>query len=99
MLTVNATLVAQKQNEEMRALTAASYAQGTEVKKISACAAILFALSLKGTIYGMNFARMPGLDSPQGFALAMALMLATCAGLYLVFKRRDWLLPAHRLRA
>jgi len=47
----------------------------------------------------MNFARMPGLDSPQGFALAMALMLATCAGLYLVFKRRDWLLPAHRLRA
>ena len=91
MLTVNATLVAQKQNEEMRALTAASHAQGIEVKKISAWAAILFAPTLIGTIYGMNFARMPGLDSPHGFALAMVLMVSTCLGLYLVFKRRDWL--------
>jgi magnesium transporter len=91
MLTVNATLVAQKQNEEMRALTAASHAQGTEVKKISAWAAILFAPTLIGTVYGMNFARMPGLDSRYGFALSMGLMLATCGGLYLVFKRRDWL--------
>lgn len=75
----------------MRALTAASHAQGTEVKKISAWAAILFAPTLIGTVYGMNFARMPGLDSPYGFLLSMALMLATCGGLYLVFTRRDWL--------
>jgi magnesium transporter len=91
MLTVNATLVAQKQNEEMRALTEASHAQGIEVKKISAWAAILFAPTLIGTAYGMNFASMPGLDSPHGFTLAMALMIATCVGLYVVFKRRDWL--------
>jgi magnesium transporter len=91
MLTVNATLVAQKQNEEMRALTEASHAQGIEVKKISAWAAILFAPTLIGTAYGMNFASMPGLDSPHGFTMAMALMVATCLGLYVVFKRRDWL--------
>lgn len=91
MLTVNATLVAQKQNEEMRALTEASHAQGTEVKRISSCAAILFAPTLIGTAYGMNFVSMPGLDSPNGFAVAMALMVATCLGLYVVFKRRDWL--------
>ena len=91
MLTVNATLVAQKQNEEMRALTEASHAQGIEVKKISAWAAILFAPTLIGTAYGMNFASMPGLDSPNGFTMAMALMVATCLGLYVVFKRRDWL--------
>jgi magnesium transporter len=91
MLTVNATLVAQKQNEEMRALTAASHAQGIEVKKISAWAAILFAPTLIGTAYGMNFASMPLLDSPSGFAFAMALMVVTCLGLYVVFKRRDWL--------
>lgn len=81
MLTVNATLVAQQQNEEMRALTAASHAQGIEVKKISAWAAILFAPTLIGTVYGMSFARMPGLDSPHGFALSMTLMLGTRLGL------------------
>jgi magnesium transporter len=91
MLTVNATLVAQKQNEEMRALTEASHAQGIEVKRISAWAAILFAPTLIGTAYGMNFASMPGLDSPHGFTVAMALMLATCVALYVVFKQRDWL--------
>jgi magnesium transporter len=91
MLTVNATLVAQKQNEEMRALTEASHAQGIEVKRISAWAAILFAPTLIGTAYGMNFASMPGLDSPNGFAMAVALMVATCVVLYIVFKRRDWL--------
>ena len=91
MLTVNATLVAQKQNEEMRALTEASHAQGIEVKKISAWAAILFAPTLIGTAYGMNFASMPGLDSAHGFTMAMALMVATCVVLFVVFKRRDWL--------
>jgi Mg2+ and Co2+ transporter CorA len=34
---------------------------------------------------------MPGLDSPNGFAMAVALMVATCVVLYIVFKRRDWL--------
>ena len=51
MLTVNATLVAQRQNEEMRALTEASNAQNIEVKKISAWAAILFAPTLVGTVF------------------------------------------------
>src|SRR4029453_2216907 len=49
MLTVNATLVAQQQNEEMRSLSAASNLQNEEVKKISAWAAILFAPTLIGT--------------------------------------------------
>ena len=60
-LTVNATLVGQQQNEEMRSLTEASLAQNEEVKKISAWAAILFAPTLVGTIYGMNFEHMPEL--------------------------------------
>ncbi len=55
ILTVNATLVAQRQNEEMKTLSEASIAQGEEVKKISAWAAILFAPSLIGGVYGMNF--------------------------------------------
>lgn len=91
MLTVNATLVAQRQNDEMRRLTETSNAQNEEVKKISAWAAILFAPTLIGTIYGMNFTHMPELDWRFGYPVAVALMALTCGTLYLVFKRRNWL--------
>ena len=84
ILTVNATLVTQAQNEEMKA-------QNEEVKKISAWAAILFAPTLIGTIYGMNFRRMPELHWYYGYPFALALMAAVCATLYLAFKRRGWL--------
>src|SRR5215208_6627497 len=56
ILTVNATLVSQAQNEEIKNLTEASYDQNEEIKKVSAWAAILFAPTLIGTVYGMNFA-------------------------------------------
>lgn len=91
MLTVNATLVAQQQNEEMKLLTRASHAQNEEVKKISAWAAILFAPTLIGTIYGMNFEAMPELGWGLGYPFALLLMAGVCATLYVVFKRRDWL--------
>ena len=55
VLAVNATLVAQQQNEEMRAPTETSLSQNEEVKKISALAAILFAPTLVDAIYGMDF--------------------------------------------
>jgi magnesium transporter len=91
MLTVNATLVAQQQNEEMRSLSEASNLQNEEVKKISAWAAILFAPTLIGTIYGMNFEHMPELGWAHGYPLALGLMALTCVTLYAVFKRRGWL--------
>src|SRR3712207_8858669 len=50
ILTVNATLVSQAQNEEMKRLTEASYNQNEEVKRVSAWAAILFAPTLIGTV-------------------------------------------------
>jgi magnesium transporter len=90
-LTVQATLVGQQQNEEMRSLTETSLAQNEEVKKISAWAAILFAPTLVGTVYGMNFDKMPELHWPLGYPLALALMVVTSVTLYLVFKRRSWL--------
>jgi magnesium transporter len=91
ILTVNATLVAQRQNEEMKALSEASNAQNEEVKKISAWAAILFAPTLVGTVYGMNFEVMPELGWRFGYPFALLLMAAVSATLYLVFKRRDWI--------
>lgn len=90
-LTVHATLVGQQQNDEMRHLTEASLAQNEEVKKISAWAAILFAPTLVGTIYGMNFDHMPELAWKFGYPLSVLAMAVTGVGLYTIFKRRRWL--------
>lgn len=91
ILTVNATLVSQAQNEEMKMLAEAGHAQNNEIKKISSWAAILFAPTLIGTVYGMNFDHMAELDWRFGYPFALALMALVCIGLYLVFKRRNWL--------
>ena len=72
-------------------LTLASLSQNEEVKKISAWAAILFAPTLIGTIYGMNFRYMPELNWFFGYPFALLLMALTSLMLYLVFKRRGWL--------
>jgi magnesium transporter len=72
-------------------LTLSSLAQNEEVKKISAWAAILFAPTLVGTIYGMNFRYMPELNWLLGYPFAIVLMGCVSLTLYLVFKRRGWL--------
>ncbi|WP_369375354.1 magnesium and cobalt transport protein CorA [Streptomyces sp. cg36] len=91
ILTVNATLVTQQQNAEMRALAEAGFEQNEEIKKISSWAAILFAPTLVGTIYGMNFENMPELQWAAGYPFAILLMAGVCVSLYFIFKRRDWL--------
>jgi len=91
ILTVNATLVSQAQNEEIKNLTEASYDQNEEIKKVSAWAAILFAPTLIGTVYGMNFKRMPELGWVFGYPFALTLMLLVSLTLYAIFKRRGWL--------
>ncbi|MEU6880432.1 magnesium and cobalt transport protein CorA [Streptomyces sp. NPDC046712] len=91
ILTVNATLVTQQQNAEMRALAEAGFEQNEEIKKISSWAAILFAPTLVGTIYGMNFDNMPELHWAGGYPFAILLMAVVCTSLYVIFKRRDWL--------
>ncbi|MEV7417361.1 magnesium and cobalt transport protein CorA [Streptomyces sp. NPDC089919] len=91
ILTVNATLVTQQQNAEMRALAEAGFEQNEEIKKISSWAAILFAPTLVGTIYGMNFEDMPELKWAGGYPFAIVLMAVVCTSLYVIFKKRDWL--------
>jgi len=91
ILTVNTTLVTQAQNEEMRRLAEASNAQNEQIKRISSWAAILFAPTLIGTVYGMNFRHMPELGWVWGYPFAVLLMATVCVGLYLIFKRRGWL--------
>jgi len=76
-LTVHTALVGRQQNDE--------------VKKISGWAAILFAPTLVGTIYGMNFRVMPELHWALGYPFALLLMLGMGVGLYVVFKRKGWI--------
>ena len=91
LLTVNAALVGQRQNEEMQRLSETSLAQGEEVKKISSWAAILFAPTLIGAIYGMNFDTMPELRWTLGYPFAISLMIVVSVVLYVVFKKRGWM--------
>lgn len=83
-LTVNATLVTQRQTET-------SLVQNEQVKKISGWAAIFFGPTLVGTIYGMNFRTMPELDWVYGYPAALGLMVASSVVLWAVFKRHHWL--------
>ena len=91
ILSVNLTLVGLSQNEEVKALTEVSIAQNNEVKRISAWAATLFAPTLVGTIYGMNFNHMPELHWFFGYPFALVLMVMVSVTLYLVFKHSGWL--------
>jgi magnesium transporter len=84
ILSVNLTL-------ETKALSEAGNRQNEEVKKISAWAAILFAPTIVGTIYGMNFEHIPELDWMLGYPLALGLMLAVSISLYVLFRRRRWI--------
>ncbi|WP_316575776.1 magnesium and cobalt transport protein CorA [Nocardia canadensis] len=77
ILNVNATLVAQRQNEDM--------------KKISGWAAILFAPTLIGSVYGMNFDHMPELHWMLGYPLAIGMMIAFGAVLFVIFRRKKWM--------
>ncbi len=84
ILQVNLTL-------ETKTLSEASIAQNEEVKKISAWAAILFAPTLVGTVYGMNFEHMPELDWLLGYPFALLLMVLSSTSLFVLFKRRRWI--------
>jgi magnesium transporter len=90
ILTVNATLVNQAQNEEVKRLTQASFAQNEEVKRISAWAAIIFAPTLIAAVYGMNF-DMPEYRWSLGYPFALVLMVVISVGLWFLFRRRGWL--------
>jgi magnesium transporter len=91
ILTVNATLVAQRQNEDMQKITESSNRQAGEARKISAWAAIFFAPTLVSGIYGMNFTVMPELDWAFGYPAALVLMVVAAVSLFVVFRRRHWL--------
>jgi magnesium transporter len=65
--------------------------QNSQVKKISAWAAILVVPTLITGIYGMNFDYMPELHWLLGYPFSLLLMLTISLILYRRFKRSGWL--------
>lgn len=68
-----------------------SIKQNDQTKKISAWAAVLYAPSLVGSIYGMNFRHMPELHWLLGYPAALGLMAGLGVALWAVFRKARWL--------
>ncbi|MFI1917197.1 magnesium and cobalt transport protein CorA [Nocardia sp. NPDC020380] len=83
-------------NESLSALINAALAkvgvqQNTDMRKISAWAALAAVPTMIAGIYGMNFEHMPELTWHFGYPAVIAVMLVICGGLYANFHRNDWL--------
>jgi magnesium transporter len=65
--------------------------QNVTVRIVSVVAALFMPPTLIASLYGMNFAHMPELQSPWGYPAALMLMLASAGSTYLFFKWKRWL--------
>lgn len=61
------------------------------MRKVTSWAAILGAATTIAGIYGMNFRLVPRDQTIFGFWFALGLIFASCLGLYVYFKARDWI--------
>jgi magnesium transporter len=71
-------------------LSLRDYRQNQIVKKVSSWAAIIAVPALVTGYYGMNVP-YPGSGQLWGVVASTALMVAACAGLFLLFRHNDWL--------
>ena len=65
--------------------------QNSDMRKISAWAAIVAVPTMLAGIYGMNFEHMPELTWRFGYPLVLLIMAVACVVLYRAFKRNNWL--------
>ncbi|MGI4853380.1 MAG: magnesium transporter CorA family protein [Janthinobacterium lividum] len=68
-----------------------SIQQNAIMKTLSIAAVVFLPPTLIGSIYGMNFERMPELHWHYGYLWAMGLMLCSAAGPLLYFRAKRWL--------
>lgn len=68
-----------------------SLQQNSDMRKITAWAAIIAVPTVVAGVYGMNFDNMPETHWSFGYYLALGLMVAVCGVLYVVFHRNRWL--------
>jgi magnesium transporter len=67
-------------------------AQNTTVRILSVVAALFLPPTLIGTVYGMNFTRMPELGWVWGYPAALGAMLASAVVTYMILWWKNWLL-------
>jgi magnesium transporter len=72
-------------------LTVASNRVNTVARNLAGYAAIFAVITMISGIYGMNFTYMPELAWRFGYLWALGLMAVGAGGLWLYFKRKDWL--------
>ncbi len=74
-------------------LTSGEQAQNLNetTRRLTAWAAIFAVGTLIAGIYGMNFRLVPRDQTPFGFWFAIGLMAASSVGLYLFFRKKNWL--------
>lgn len=65
-------------------------AQNSNARIFSLVAVLFMPPTLIASVYGMNFAHMPELNNPWGYAFALAAMAASAIGSYFYFKWRGW---------
>lgn len=68
-----------------------AHALNEVTKKLTGWAAIIAVPTFVASVYGMNFELVPNEGRLFGFWFALLLMAGTGFGLYVFFKRRDWL--------
>ena len=72
-------------------LAAISNQLNVTMKRLTAWGTIFVVITAIAGIYGMNFEYMPELKWRYGYLATMILMAAICTGLYLYFKKKDYL--------
>ena len=72
-------------------LSSVSNRMNEVIKALSVIATVVLPPTLVASIYGMNFARMPGLDHPWGFWLALLAMAVISGGFVIYMWWKRWL--------
>ncbi|MFD2471205.1 magnesium/cobalt transporter CorA [Amycolatopsis silviterrae] len=68
-----------------------SLQQNTDMRKITAWAAIITVPTMVAGIYGMNFDYMPELHWQFGYPIVVSIILGICLLLYRIFRKNGWL--------
>lgn len=91
-LTDHANFVASKITFLLDATLGMINIEQTNISKILSVVAVIFLpATLIASVFGMNFAHMPGLGLTYGFAASLGAMVALAVLTFLYFKFRNWL--------
>ncbi|MFF4752931.1 magnesium/cobalt transporter CorA [Streptomyces sp. NPDC002514] len=72
-------------------LAQVTVAQNSDMRKITAWAAIIAVPTMVCGVYGMNFKHMPELEWRYGYPLVIGVISVACLALYRGFRRNGWL--------